>query len=135
MSLFRFSSLCSAVARYFVSRPAAGRFEHFYNASFLSFAARLALGEAVVLVLPVRYLPRTYTLFCILCQCALPYGRFMARLTKRVVKVIRPERKEARDEGPRLIPLEEKSFDQQGSKLQHYINLADIALKPTNTPK
>ena len=40
---------------------------------------------------------------------------------------MRPEQKEARDEGPRLLPLEDaKPSD---SRLQHYIKLADVALK------
>jgi hypothetical protein len=46
------------------------------------------------------------------------------------VKVIRPEQEAARDEGPRLIPLRnaEEPQDQHSQKLQHYMNLADIAL-------
>jgi hypothetical protein len=50
----------------------------------------------------------------------------MPKTVKRAVKIIRPEREEARDEGPRLIPLDEvKPSD---SRLQHCIRLADIAL-------
>jgi hypothetical protein len=42
------------------------------------------------------------------------------------VRVVRPEQPEARDEGPRLIPLPE---DQRGeSRVNHYITLANIAL-------
>jgi hypothetical protein len=49
------------------------------------------------------------------------------RHKKRTVKIMRPEQKEARDEGPRLLPLEDaKPSD---SRLQHYIKLADVALK------
>ncbi len=44
------------------------------------------------------------------------------------MKVIRPNKPEARDEGPRLLPLPEEKPEQQNSKLQHYINLADVAL-------
>jgi len=40
--------------------------------------------------------------------------------------VVRPEQPEARDEGPRLIPLPE---DQRGeSRVNHYITLANFAL-------
>lgn len=42
------------------------------------------------------------------------------------VRVVRPEEPEARDEGPRLIPLPE---DQRGeSRVNHYIALANLAL-------
>jgi hypothetical protein len=37
-----------------------------------------------------------------------------------------PSSAAARDEGPRLIPLEEKS--QEPSRLEHYLELADSAL-------
>ena len=50
----------------------------------------------------------------------------MAHWTKQRVKVIRPNKPEARDEGPRLLPLDKP--EQQDSKLQHYIKLADLAL-------
>lgn len=56
----------------------------------------------------------------------------MAR--KRAVKVIRPNKAEARDEGPRLLPLPEQQSEQQGSKLQHYMNLADQALGTKKKP-
>jgi CO dehydrogenase/acetyl-CoA synthase alpha subunit len=54
---------------------------------------------------------------------------------KRAVKVIRPNKPEARDEGPRLLPLPEDKPEHQNSKLQHYMNLADQALgtKKKNT--
>lgn len=45
------------------------------------------------------------------------------------VRVLRPENKEARDEGPRLIPFGEPRHDQHSDKLQHYVKLADIALR------
>ena len=51
----------------------------------------------------------------------------MAR-RKRAVKVIRPNKPEARDEGPRLLPLPDDKPEHQNSKFQHYINLADQAL-------
>ncbi len=47
--------------------------------------------------------------------------------SKQRVKVVRPHKPEARDEGPRLLPLPDK-MEQQDSKLQHYIKLADLAL-------
>jgi hypothetical protein len=47
---------------------------------------------------------------------------------KRAVKVIRPNKPEARDEGPRLLPLPNDKPEHQNSKLQHCMNLADQAL-------
>jgi hypothetical protein len=52
----------------------------------------------------------------------------MGRKNKQRVQVIRPEEAEAHDEGPRLIPLPE-GIGQQNAKLQHYIKLADLALR------
>jgi hypothetical protein len=46
------------------------------------------------------------------------------------VKIIPPTKPEARDEGPRLLPLERKP--QPESKLEHYMSLANIALKNWN---
>ena len=46
---------------------------------------------------------------------------------KQRVKVVRPNKPEARDEGPRLLPLPDK-LEQQDSKLEHYMKLADLAL-------
>jgi hypothetical protein len=48
-------------------------------------------------------------------------------IKKSAVKVIPPHAPEARDEGPRLLPLERKQHPD--SKLQHYMDLANIALK------
>jgi hypothetical protein len=45
---------------------------------------------------------------------------------KRAVRAIPPSAPEARDEGPRLLPLEEKQRSE--SRLGHYIELANIAL-------
>lgn len=42
------------------------------------------------------------------------------------LKLIPPTQAEARDEGPRLIPLEERS--KEPSRLEHYLELADTAL-------
>jgi hypothetical protein len=47
---------------------------------------------------------------------------------KRAVKVIRPNNPEARDEGPRLLPLPGPPSEHQTSKLQHYMKVADQAL-------
>lgn len=42
------------------------------------------------------------------------------------LKLIPPTAADARDEGPRLIPLEERS--NEPSRLEHYLELADTAL-------
>ena len=42
------------------------------------------------------------------------------------LKLIPPSEADARDEGPRLIPLEERS--NEPSRLEHYLELADTAL-------
>jgi hypothetical protein len=49
------------------------------------------------------------------------------KIEKFAVKITPPNAPEARDEGPRLLPLERKP--QPDSKLQHYMELANIALK------
>jgi len=56
-------------------------------------------------------------------------------LQVNIVKVIRPNKLEARGQGPWLLNLPEDKPDHQNSKLQHYINLADVALgaKKKNT--
>ena len=48
--------------------------------------------------------------------------------SKKIVKLklIPPTAADARDEGPRLIPLEERS--NEPSRLEHYLELADTAL-------
>jgi len=51
------------------------------------------------------------------------------RTGKRVVRLIQPEKPEARDEGPRLLPLEERQKESE-SRLQHYMDLANLALAP-----
>ena len=45
---------------------------------------------------------------------------------KRDLERLPPTAPAARDEGPRLIPLEEKS--KEPSRLDHYLELADSAL-------
>lgn len=42
------------------------------------------------------------------------------------LKLIPPSEADARDEGPRLIPLDEPS--KEPSRLEHYLDLADTAL-------
>jgi hypothetical protein len=42
------------------------------------------------------------------------------------LKLIPPTEADARDEGPRLIPLDERS--KEPSRLEHYLELADTAL-------
>lgn len=43
----------------------------------------------------------------------------------RVLRPIPPEQPAARDEGPRLIPLD---ISKEPSRLEHYLDLADAAL-------
>jgi hypothetical protein len=51
------------------------------------------------------------------------------KLTARLVKRIHPDKREARDEGPRLIPLPSSvSADPQFSLHSRFLDLADIAL-------
>jgi hypothetical protein len=50
-----------------------------------------------------------------------------ARITPvRKVKRLPPTAPAARDEGPRLLPLEETA--RESSRLEHYLDLADVAL-------
>lgn len=52
------------------------------------------------------------------------------------VKVLRPYKEEARDEGPRLIPLGTPRHEMPSEKIEHYMKLADIALKlPPSVPR
>jgi len=62
-----------------------------------------------------------------------PSGKGECRVKRKLpskktarLKRIRPTEAEARDEGPRLIPLEERS--NEPSRLEHYLELADTAL-------
>jgi hypothetical protein len=45
---------------------------------------------------------------------------------RRMLKPIPPTEPAARDEGPRLIPLDDRS--KEPSRLEHYLELADTAL-------
>jgi hypothetical protein len=54
------------------------------------------------------------------------------RSTRKKVRKIAPGRPEARDEGPRLIPLEQKPSQQFGRRA---LELADIALGHTPPKK
>jgi hypothetical protein len=58
--------------------------------------------------------------------------RTRKKQSRRNVRYARPEEPIARDEGPRLLPLEEKNKSTE-SRLEHYTELADIALG--NEPK
>jgi hypothetical protein len=44
------------------------------------------------------------------------------------VRLIPPSSEAARDEGPRLIPLDDAPQVQDPSRLEHYLDLADVAL-------
>jgi hypothetical protein len=46
--------------------------------------------------------------------------------SRRTLKPIPPTEPAARDEGPRLIPLDDRS--KEPSRLEHYLELADTAL-------
>ncbi|MBO0910467.1 MAG: hypothetical protein J2P13_01635 [Acidobacteria bacterium] len=52
---------------------------------------------------------------------------------KSQVQRIPPTAEAARDEGPRLIPLDERS--KELSRLEHYLDLADILLGRKPGPK
>lgn len=49
------------------------------------------------------------------------------------IEVFRPTQPEARDEGPRLLPLDKEST--ADSRLERYIRLADIALRNRPVPQ
>lgn len=56
-------------------------------------------------------------------------GRCLGKSTKKRkanIERLPPSEPAARDEGPRLIPLEEKA--KEPSRLDHYLELADSAL-------
>lgn len=52
---------------------------------------------------------------------------------KKKVQLIPPTSEAARDEGPRLIPLDERA--KEASRLEHYLDLADAALGLKRAPK
>lgn len=52
----------------------------------------------------------------------------VAQKSRQRVQVIRPNKPEAHDEGPRLLPLPDK-VEHQDTKFQHYMKLADLALQ------
>ena len=56
-----------------------------------------------------------------------------SRAAKTKVQRIPPTADAARDEGPRLIPLVDRSKDP--SRLEHYLDLADTALGLNRGPK
>jgi hypothetical protein len=51
------------------------------------------------------------------------------RVRRTAAHKVHPSKPEARDEGPRLIPLDNKQSDKT-SRLEYYLRLADAALKP-----
>jgi hypothetical protein len=53
--------------------------------------------------------------------------------SKAQVQLIPPTAEAARDEGPRLIPLADRS--KEPSRLEHYLELADRALGMKREPK
>jgi hypothetical protein len=52
---------------------------------------------------------------------------------RHVLKAIPPTEPDARDEGPRLIPLDDRS--KEPSRLEHYLELADTALGVKRAPR
>ena len=55
-----------------------------------------------------------------------PEPRLERKRIKRRVELLPPSDEAARDEGPRLIPLGERT--REPSRLEHYLDLADRAL-------
>jgi hypothetical protein len=53
--------------------------------------------------------------------------------SRREVQLIPPTSDAARDEGPRLIPLDDHA--KEASRLEHYLDLADRALGAKRSPK
>jgi len=53
-------------------------------------------------------------------------GKSRVGQIRRTLKPIPPTEPAARDEGPRLIPLDDRS--KEPSRLEHYLELADTAL-------
>jgi hypothetical protein len=49
-----------------------------------------------------------------------------AQTSRGMLKAIPPTEPAARDEGPRLIPLDDRS--KEPSRMEHYLELADTAL-------
>lgn len=60
-------------------------------------------------------------------------GAVKSRGLNSKVRLIPPTAEAARDEGPRLIPLGDRSKDP--SRLEHYLDLADTALGLNRGPK
>jgi hypothetical protein len=56
----------------------------------------------------------------------MPFRRKPVQNASPKLKAIPPTEPAARDEGPRLIPLDERS--KEPSRLEHYLELADTAL-------
>jgi hypothetical protein len=64
---------------------------------------------------------------------AVKRGAAKSRAVNSKVQRIPPTAEAARDEGPRLIPLVDRSKDP--SRLEHYLDLADTALGLNRGPK
>ena len=60
-------------------------------------------------------------------------GAVKSRAVNSKVKRIPPTAEAARDEGPRLIPLVDRS--KEPSRMEHYLDLADTALGLSRGPK
>ena len=56
----------------------------------------------------------------------MPFRRKPVQSSSPKLKRIPPTEAAARDEGPRLIPLDDRS--KEPSRLEHYLELADTAL-------
>ena len=56
----------------------------------------------------------------------MPTRRKSVQKRSSKLKPIPPDESAARDEGPRLIPLDDRS--KEPSRLEHYLDLADTAL-------
>jgi hypothetical protein len=56
----------------------------------------------------------------------MPFRRKPVQSASSKLKPIPPTEPSARDEGPRLIPLDDRS--KEPSRLEHYLDLADTAL-------
>ncbi len=53
---------------------------------------------------------------------------------KKLVKILSPKNPEARDEGPRLIPLDDHHDIPTSSRMDYYLSLADKMLGAKDEP-
>jgi hypothetical protein len=55
---------------------------------------------------------------------------------RKLVKILSPKNPEARDEGPRLIPLDDRHIKgSASSRMDHYLSLADKMLGMKEEPE